>query len=195
MSTVWARSKQKGTALVIILALADFANDDGVCWPSVSTLARKARTGKRNVQYLLQRIVQSGEISIQEGAGPNGVHLYTVDVGVQSLHTPTEGDAKAFAEGVQRPSQGGAKSRRKGVQRLSSKSSLTVKEPSEESSRLRATHLTYFNVPEKDAIAYVERFGEDAARDLAHQVTMGKATGKIRSAEAYAKACVADALK
>lgn len=84
MTRVWKHSKQEGNGLLILLALADWANDDGYAWPSVDTLAHKARVSDRTVQRQIQKIESDGELRILEGEGPNGVHLYqvTVDVGV-----------------------------------------------------------------------------------------------------------------
>lgn len=80
MTAVWDRSKQTGTALLILLALADFTNDDGYCWPSIDTLAHKARCSRRHVQRLLKDIShgEGKEVEIRENAGPNGVHLYRI---------------------------------------------------------------------------------------------------------------------
>jgi len=84
MTAVWDRSKQTGTALLILLALADFTNDDGYCWPSIDTLAHKARCSRRHVQRLLKDIShgEGKEVEIRENAGPNGVHLYRITLPV-----------------------------------------------------------------------------------------------------------------
>jgi len=90
MTAVWDRSKQTGTALLIILALADFANDEGFCWPSIDTLAHKARCSRRHVQRLVREMAD--EVEIRENAGPSGVHLYhiTLPVGRARKELPTD---------------------------------------------------------------------------------------------------------
>ena len=35
MNAVWNLSKQSGSALLVLLALADRADDDGFCWPGL----------------------------------------------------------------------------------------------------------------------------------------------------------------
>ena len=35
MTQVWDTSEQKGSALLLLLALADHAADDGFCWPGI----------------------------------------------------------------------------------------------------------------------------------------------------------------
>jgi hypothetical protein len=42
------------------MALADAADDHGVCWPSVSTLARKCSVSTRTVRRSLRVLIDSG---------------------------------------------------------------------------------------------------------------------------------------
>jgi hypothetical protein len=53
MVWVWENSPFKQAQLLIHLKLADFANDNGVCWPSVETIAKAARCTPRHVQDTL----------------------------------------------------------------------------------------------------------------------------------------------
>ena len=76
MSHVWATSTQTGGNLLLLLALADYANDRGECWPSVDTLARKARVTDRHARRILRELVDAGELEIRTGAGRNGVNVY-----------------------------------------------------------------------------------------------------------------------
>lgn len=85
MSHVWRSSRHKGSDLLLLLAIADFANDDGVAYPSIKTLAAKTRLQIRNVQYRLRVLQKSQELTILLNAGPHGTHIYKVHVGVQSL--------------------------------------------------------------------------------------------------------------
>lgn len=69
MNAVWEHSPAKGSELLLLLALADSANDSGLAYPSVTTLAQKIRMGKRNTQYLLKKLEADGLIAIGKGAG------------------------------------------------------------------------------------------------------------------------------
>jgi hypothetical protein len=53
----WAWDQQLSpTPKLILMALADAANDCGVCWPSVSTLARKCCVSIRTVRRVMQKL-------------------------------------------------------------------------------------------------------------------------------------------
>lgn len=76
---VWEYSEHKGTALLLMLAIADHAHDDGGgAYPSIETLARKARTTPRHVKRLLHTLKESGELEVKSGGGPRGTNLYQV---------------------------------------------------------------------------------------------------------------------
>ena len=74
----WRCSKAKGGDLLVLLGIADFANDDGVAYPSIPTLARKARLTPRNTQRAIRHLVASGELCLEEGKGPHRTHLYRI---------------------------------------------------------------------------------------------------------------------
>lgn len=80
MSQVWANSKAEGSALLCALAIADFANDHGAAFPSVSTLAKKCRISERSVQYAVRSLEELGELVIEANTGPNGVNTYRIQV-------------------------------------------------------------------------------------------------------------------
>lgn len=78
MSAVWDSSSQSGGNLLILLALADFANDEGECWPAISTLAAKARMTERHVRRILRDLEAAGEIESMPGGGQHGTNRYLV---------------------------------------------------------------------------------------------------------------------
>jgi hypothetical protein len=43
LSMVWDTGPEDKAELLVLLALADFCDDSGVCWPAVSSIARKSR--------------------------------------------------------------------------------------------------------------------------------------------------------
>ncbi|MCI0348139.1 MAG: helix-turn-helix domain-containing protein, partial [Acidobacteriales bacterium] len=59
-SWVWSNSPYRGTDLIVHLALADMANDEGVSWPSVKTLAERARVSERQIFKIIARMMAEG---------------------------------------------------------------------------------------------------------------------------------------
>ncbi len=87
MSYVWEHSTHKGTELLTLLAIADFAHDDGKgAYPSIPMLARKTRMSKRQTQYVLRTLQQSGELRIDYKQGPHGVNVYAISLGCSVVH-------------------------------------------------------------------------------------------------------------
>jgi hypothetical protein len=129
MASVWDESSLSGTELLLLLAIADFADERGIAYPSVATLARKIRMSDRNVRYLLTNLVESGELEIDRNAGPKGCNLFRVKwaSGVKSI------------SGVKPIAVGGEAHSRKGVKPTSPEPSLNHHEPSVK--RARAARL------------------------------------------------------
>ena len=78
MNRVWLSSQCKGGPLLVLLAIADCADDEGVAYPGEKYLAKKARMTDRNVRYSVAYLIAKGELSVEVGAGPQGTNLYTV---------------------------------------------------------------------------------------------------------------------
>ena len=81
MSEVWDTADVDGAPLLVLLALADYANENGICWPAVATLARKTRVSERHVRRILGALERSGNIVIGYREGPMRVNVYKVLVG------------------------------------------------------------------------------------------------------------------
>jgi hypothetical protein len=82
---VWATSRHKGSQLLLLLALADYAADDGLAYPSMATLARKTRLKARNVHYLVKSLsapddleAPEPELRVAPKAGPQRCNLYAL---------------------------------------------------------------------------------------------------------------------
>ncbi len=80
MTRVWAESKHKGSQLLLLLAIADNASDDGFAWPSVQTLAKKTRMSDRHTVRMLEDLEKSGELILSKAEGKR--HQYIVTVGL-----------------------------------------------------------------------------------------------------------------
>ncbi|ASM76339.1 hypothetical protein VITFI_CDS0560 [Vitreoscilla filiformis] len=76
-AAVWEHSHQTGARLLMLLALADQADDTGtvrVSPQTLDTLAKKCRTNPTHVQALLFALVASGELAVTyQGEGLSGL--------------------------------------------------------------------------------------------------------------------------
>ena len=79
---VLERSRSRGPARVVLFVLAEHADDHGVAWPSVQTIAREAGLSRRAVFRGLDKLVELGEVErrfkgqrLRNGAA---VNLYRV---------------------------------------------------------------------------------------------------------------------
>ncbi|MBK0032723.1 helix-turn-helix domain-containing protein [Erwinia sp. S43] len=82
---VWdgcAAAGMKITSVAIMARLADFSNDEGVCWPSVATIARQIGAGPSTVRTALGKLEQDGWISrtARRKGNRNGSNLYQINV-------------------------------------------------------------------------------------------------------------------
>jgi hypothetical protein len=99
MTSVWATDLPLAEKMVF-LSLADNANDEGVCWPSIGTICKKTSLSDRAVQKCIGRLKDKGLLSIKGRNGHSNVfslHLTTrhVDHGLEDIglyntliHTP-----------------------------------------------------------------------------------------------------------
>ena len=68
MNAVW-QSMLPTTDKMVVLALADAANDEGLCWPSLAVLERKTGLSKRGLQEILKRLEKQGIITREHEPG------------------------------------------------------------------------------------------------------------------------------
>ena len=80
MSQAWKESPFEGTALLIELSLADFANDEGVCWPSIATLAQKARCSETWVHRIIGTMKKMGRLTVETGGGRGRPNVYRLNL-------------------------------------------------------------------------------------------------------------------
>lgn len=75
---IWAQSRHTGTELLMLLALAEFADDSGRAFPSVAKLAARCRTTSRHATRLLAELCKSGELEVIRNAGPHGTNRFRI---------------------------------------------------------------------------------------------------------------------
>lgn len=82
LSAIWEdpyfQSEDK-SKLLVALAIADSArSEDGRAWPSIETLAAKARTSIRRTQEAIKELETDGKLTVEYRKGPMCVNVYVL---------------------------------------------------------------------------------------------------------------------
>lgn len=85
MNRVWKQSKQSGSDLLLMLAIADCANDRSYCWPGEDHLAGRTRMSKRNTKRQLIKLEEAGELYRVKDIGRGRKTFYIVATGLTDL--------------------------------------------------------------------------------------------------------------
>lgn len=80
MSAVWdAETDLSRSRLLMLLAMADFANDAGEqCWPSMATLAKKTRVKEHEASMLVSLLQEGGYVEVVEPGGGRKSNHYRI---------------------------------------------------------------------------------------------------------------------
>jgi hypothetical protein len=65
MTAVWEEQTTQGSERLVLLALADSANDEGFCWPSLATIAKKCNIERRYVINIIKNLEAHGLIEVE----------------------------------------------------------------------------------------------------------------------------------
>lgn len=84
MAMVWDKSPASGSELLCLLAMADWANDQGgSLHPSVLTLAHKIRISESQTRRILHKFIEQGFLSVvgnAQGGKPGASRRYQINV-------------------------------------------------------------------------------------------------------------------
>ena len=69
MSKVWEYECKSHTEKLVFLALADNANDQSVCWPSIKTIARKCGMSENGVRLQIEELIRRNLLTKKTGGG------------------------------------------------------------------------------------------------------------------------------
>lgn len=76
---VWQHSRAEGNNLLVALAIADRANDEGEdCWPSMETLCRKTRLSRSTVSRCVGSLEALGEVRVDRELGKKNSYVLTM---------------------------------------------------------------------------------------------------------------------
>ena len=77
MSMIWSIESLSPVEKLALLALADWANDDGHAWPSINQIAKKTGCGHRTIQRAFRNAEETGLLSREEAIGKGCKYTFT----------------------------------------------------------------------------------------------------------------------
>lgn len=105
MSAVWELDLTPVEKLVL-LALADCANDEGLAWPSIATIRRKANVGERTVQRSIRSLEIQGILTRKEVIGKGCKYtIHPRHSGTPATKSPPPQSAQTPATVAPKPSR------------------------------------------------------------------------------------------
>ena len=78
MNKLWAEAPCVGTEKLMLIALANFAKDDGICWPGLIRLSHMCCINKRHASRIIGRLEQQGYIQVERCPGRSSTNIYLV---------------------------------------------------------------------------------------------------------------------
>lgn len=99
-ASAWAWTVEtEPTAKFVLVALADFADETGLCWPSVSTLVQRTRLAERTIQNAMRGLETNGLVVTERRDGkPTRYRLQIGAQPPQQMHPREECTPAADAE-------------------------------------------------------------------------------------------------
>lgn len=88
-AAVWSIKGLKAPERIVLLAIADHADDDGHCWPSMVLLADKCEMTDRGVRGVIRRLEQAGYLttSVSHGRSSNRYTVNSIPEGRSALNS------------------------------------------------------------------------------------------------------------
>lgn len=110
MNRAWDAVCASHTQKLVLIALADNANDDGGCWPSLTTIARRCCMSRQGILNQIAAFETDGWLTVDRASGK--VNQYTLAIPDQStaltsqpvgLVNPVDGDQSTALTGPVHP--------------------------------------------------------------------------------------------
>jgi hypothetical protein len=85
MRRVWDHSSQKGSAFLLLLAIASYADDDGFACPGLAALAARIRMSRRQTMRLVARLERAGELLVLRRSGLGNFYIVCTGAAQETL--------------------------------------------------------------------------------------------------------------
>ncbi len=138
-------SPYRGTTLLMHMVLADHANDEGICWPSVNRLAKLCRIRRRRAQQILDQLRDDRMYEAERRAGHSTL-FRLLTIGGEEDCTPDQSNGEEdCTPGVKGIAPRGEEDCTPGVKPTAPRTVIEPpKEPSEESSGIFYSDQTFW---------------------------------------------------
>jgi uncharacterized phage protein (TIGR02220 family) len=83
MTMVWDAFPGGGSELLAMLALADWSDDEGRCWPSMASIAKKTRLSRSQAQRVVHKLIDDGFLAVtgnETGGAPGSTRQYRINL-------------------------------------------------------------------------------------------------------------------
>lgn len=83
MTIVWENFPSGGSDLLTLLALADWSDDTGRCFPSVASIAKKTRLSVWQSRRIVHRLIDLGFVAVianDKGGRPGATRKYRINI-------------------------------------------------------------------------------------------------------------------
>lgn len=98
LSRVWHGFPGAGSDLLALLALADWSDDEGRCFPSMSAIARKTRLSRSQAQRVVHGLIKDGFVRVtgnETGGSPGSTRQYRINLTTLTGRIDATGSAHA----------------------------------------------------------------------------------------------------
>lgn len=204
MNWAWEQRLEPSTKLVL-LALADIADDSGHCWPSVSMLSKKVHASERNVRRILHKLRSDSKgrlplVCVDERRRSNGSqrsNVYMLQMQTDKLSVCEKqgrGDDTRDREGLTQLCQGeGDTGDTPGADIAMSPLEPPIEpppEPKRRTTRPRPVDKTLSAEVQQQLARELSKLDSEAQGQLFSQLATGLRHGSIKHPAAWTKAAV-----
>ncbi len=103
MSTCWPLQGMSATQKAVLISLADNANDEGVCWPSVPRIALRTCLSDRAVQSAIKWLCEANLLAVKARNGRSTLYTLTPEAYSPPNVVPPQADTPAPEPGSPPP--------------------------------------------------------------------------------------------
>lgn len=86
----------------VMLALADWTNEEGICWPAMETLARKSRMSIRSAQMTVRELQDDGLLEVVIRRGRKMTNLFKINLQAVQVYESGKPAKKPAEKGAEK---------------------------------------------------------------------------------------------